>query len=180
MKLKLFLNHRAVRRTASLLFTGMLSALLLMPVTGCGEGRKSRLAAIPPVKKLKTMNITVGGKTVVAEIAATPQHRTRGLMFRAKMGADEGMLFVFPRPQVQGFWMKNTLIPLDIGYFNEDGLLIKVLTMYPQPGVPDHQLKTYGSGGPALYALEMNKGWFKKNRIIKYMRLKLPRPVKGL
>jgi len=98
-------------------------------------------------------------------------------MYRAKLGANEGMLFVFKRAQPLSFWMKNTLIPLDLAYFDENGILLNVLQMDPEPGVPDHKLKAYPSSAPALYALEMNKGWFKKRGIRKKARLVLSRKV---
>lgn len=124
---------------------------------------------------LKQEIIKVGGQAVRAEIAATPEERERGLMYRTSLGENEGMLFIFPEARFQAFWMKNTLVPLDIGYFDDQGFLIEVHQMRPDDGTA-----RYPSSEPALYALEMNTGWFEKHGLRKYARLELPRPMKGL
>jgi uncharacterized membrane protein (UPF0127 family) len=68
------------------------------------------------------------------------------------------MLFVFQTERVLSFWMKDTLIPLDILFLDSDGAIVNIQTMEPEPGVPDRDLRRYSSGVPALYALEMNAG----------------------
>lgn len=126
-------------------------------------------------ERLKKLQLKVGGNPVMAEIAASPDERQRGLMYRSSLGAEEGMLFVFPAPEVQVFWMKNTLIPLDVGFFDSDLFLITVRTMEPDDGAATHS-----SNEPALYALEMNKGWFAKKGLRRYAKLELSEPVRGL
>ena len=120
-------------------------------------------------RKLKTAVIKVDGHAVTAEIAKSRDQRERGLMYRSSLGHDDGMLFVFEKAESQAFWMKNTLIPLDLAYFDAQGYLIEVYTMQPDDGK-----KTYHSSEPALYALEMNSGWFEKKGIKKYAKLELP------
>lgn len=122
----------------------------------------------------RKIQITVGHAIAEVKVAATPETRERGLMHRANLGDNEGMLFVFANEHTLVFWMKNTLIPLDIGFFDAQGLLIAVERMKPDNGV-----KTYRSPAPALYALEMNQGWFDKNNILKYAQLKLPYEIIG-
>jgi uncharacterized membrane protein (UPF0127 family) len=117
------------------------------------------------IEKLKTQKIWVGNKLVTAEIADTPDSRERGLMYRKSMPAQDGMLFVFETPQPMAFWMKNTLIPLSIGYFGADKKLIDLYEMSPAV-IGEVHPKTYPSRGIALYALEMNKGWFEKHQIL--------------
>lgn len=116
------------------------------------------------IEKLKTQKISIGGVTVTVEIADSPDSRERGLMYRKSMPAQEGMLFIFEEPQPMAFWMKNTLIPLSIGYFSAGKKLINIYEMSPAV-VGEMHPKTYPSGGDALYALEMNKGWFDKHHI---------------
>jgi uncharacterized membrane protein (UPF0127 family) len=67
--------------------------------------------------------IQIGEQTLQLELAITPVTRKTGLMHRDNLPAGEGMLFVFENPQPQRFWMKNTRIPLDVGYFSADGRL---------------------------------------------------------
>ncbi len=125
------------------------------------------------IEKLKTQTIKVGTKSVKVEIADTGEARERGLMYRKSMPADEGMLFVFDYAQPMAFWMKNTLIPLSIGYFDANRKLITTLEMTPAV-MGEQYPKTYPSGGDAQYALEMNKGWFAKHGIKPGAMLTLP------
>lgn len=123
--------------------------------------------------EFKKKKITLGSKTLVVEIAETPDQHERGLMFRDKMGPDEGMLFIFKNEETRFFWMKNTLIDLSIGYFDKSGTLIDVQEMVSGKGVPDPQLPSYASAKPAKYALEMSKGWFDKNKVKIGTKLKI-------
>ncbi len=116
------------------------------------------------IEKLKTSKLKLAGRTIIAEMAVTYEERERGLMYRKSMGANEGMLFVFDGPEPMAFWMKNTLIPLSIGYFDENKKLINTVEMSPAV-MGEARPKTYESARPAMYALEMNKGWFSKNKV---------------
>lgn len=127
----------------------------------------------PTIVKLKTEKITVGGQKVTAEIADDDASRERGLMHRTKLPENEGMLFVFDQPQPLSFWMKNTLIPLNIGYFDEDGKLLQTYEMVPAVMGEAHPM-TYPCRAPAKYALEMNKGWFTKHHLQPGAVLKRP------
>jgi len=93
------------------------------------------------------------------EVAVTPQEHAIGLMHRTSMGANEGMLFVFDRPGVQCFWMKNTLIPLAVAFVADDGTIVNLDEMKPQT------LDAHCSTQPVRYVLEMNTGWFKKKGV---------------
>jgi len=94
------------------------------------------------------------------ELANTPQEQSTGLMFRKYLSENEGMLFLYPHPQVLRFWMSNTLIALDIAYINHDRMIISIQQMEPL-----NDRKRYVSPEPAQYALEMNKGWFERNNV---------------
>jgi len=124
---------------------------------------------------LKKETVYIGSSKLIVEIAATPETRERGLMYRGSLDPDHGMLFVFRKADVQTFWMKNTLIPLDIGFFDDQGFLILTHSMDVDDGK-----KRYSSMEPALYAVETSKGWFEKHHIRKYAELKLPYPIQGL
>ena len=101
-----------------------------------------------------TDHIDVGGHSIKVEVAATTELRTRGLMYRDSLGADRGMLFVYPDEQMRGFWMKNTRIPLDIAFADSAGRIVWIDQMAPL------DTDSTSSRYPAKYALEMNQGWF--------------------
>ncbi|MBC7742658.1 MAG: DUF192 domain-containing protein [Bdellovibrionaceae bacterium] len=96
-------------------------------------------------------------------------------MFRKKLGSDEGMLFVFESEGIRTFWMKNTLIDLSIGYFDKSKKLIDIQEMKAMNSVLEKDLPTYPSKSPAMYALEMPTGWFKKNKIKEGAQLRYSR-----
>lgn len=114
--------------------------------------------------KFKKKSIHLAGKTISVEIADNDELRQHGLMFRKSIPANDGMLFIFEDEQVRSFWMRNTLIDLSIGYFDKDKVLVDVQEMVPASPM-DTRPPTYPSAKPAMYALEMNKGWFQKNKI---------------
>jgi uncharacterized protein len=111
-------------------------------------------------KKLK-----IGSQVLSVEIADTPERSAQGLMFRKDLPEGSGMLFIFPDEQVRGFWMKNTFIPLAIGFFNAKKELIDIQEMVPAASGIQVDFPTYNSKGPAQYALEVPKGWFAKHKI---------------
>lgn len=93
---------------------------------------------------------------VRVEIANDDSERERGLMFRDHLDPKSGMLFVFPEERPLAFWMKNTLMPLDILYFDAEGNLVSVTTMTPCSGDP---CPLYPSAATARYALEVPAGF---------------------
>lgn len=110
----------------------------------------------------------VSGNTIKidVEIADTYSTQSRGLMFRKELAKDRGMLFVFPYEKYLNFWMKNTYIPLSIAYIDQNGVILELLSMKPL----DTTI-TYPSAKPAMYALEVNRNWFKNNGIAKGCRI---------
>lgn len=114
--------------------------------------------------KLQTRNLTIIRKngttiSVNAEIAIKPEELQRGFMERKNIPDGTGMLFVFQQEQYLSFWMKNTPTPLSIAYINSDGIICDIFDMKP------YSLENINSTVPVLYALEVPKGWFKKNNI---------------
>ena len=92
------------------------------------------------------------------EVARTSSEISKGLTDRPTLVNGTAMLFVFSEERILSFWMKNTLISLDIVFLNSDGVVVDVQTMVTQIGVPDSQLIIYRSAQPARYAIEMNAG----------------------
>jgi len=115
--------------------------------------------AAPAVVELPSTTLTIGKQKLVAEVAATPEQRSIGLMYRFSLKPDHGMIFVFERPEPQAFWMKNTFIPLSIAFIGGDGRIVNIAEMAPQDE------SRHWSSGPAQYALEMRKGWFAEHGI---------------
>jgi uncharacterized protein len=108
---------------------------------------------------LKTTQIKVGAHPLKVEIAASDPQREKGLMNRASMPANDGMLFIFDEPAYHAMWMKNTLIPLSVAFLDAQGTILNILDMEPQT------LDTHMAAGPAIYAIETNKGWFAARKI---------------
>lgn len=101
--------------------------------------------------------ITVGNQTFEVEIAQTHQERQRGLMFREKLKNGTGMLFLFEKENFYGFWMKNTLIPLDIIWFDKEKKVVDIQTLQACTEKPcDSHVPTT----KAQYVLEVNAGEF--------------------
>lgn len=101
--------------------------------------------------------------SVKLELAKTNRELEQGLMNRQSLEPNNGMLFIFNKPQELSFWMKNTLIPLDIAFLNADKEIVDIYANCE----PLNTKKTYKSSTSALYAVEMNAGWFEKNDIKK-------------
>lgn len=87
--------------------------------------------------KLPTEDVIIrtasGNKfTFVSEMALSPEQQAQGMMFRTEMGANEGMLFVFPTPKRASFWMRNTLVSLDIIFVRANGRIANIITAEPE------------------------------------------------
>jgi uncharacterized membrane protein (UPF0127 family) len=107
-----------------------------------------------------TITTRSGAKVVVqVEIARTSAERQRGLMNRRTLPAKAGMVFVYPQAVSNGFWMKNTLIPLDIAFYDGRGRILRILTMQPCRRDP---CRVYDPGVSYRAALEVNAGSFRR------------------
>ncbi|WP_018411227.1 DUF192 domain-containing protein [Methyloversatilis thermotolerans] len=115
--------------------------------------------------ELPVGEVSVGLYRLSAEIAHTRDARMTGLMHRTELGADAGMLFVFPSSQVQCMWMRNTLIPLSVAFIDDQGVIINIEDMQPQTETP-HCAKR-----AARYALETRAGWFAARKLGAGVRL---------
>ena len=117
-------------------------------VLGCGS-------------KLPTAQISVDGHRVQVEVAATKASRAQGLMHRDHLAKDRGMLFIYPRQEPLSFWMKDTRIPLSIAFADKSGKIVKIVEMTA------FKTESVKSLYPAIYALEMNQGWFAEHDVAK-------------
>ena len=117
---------------------------------------------------LSTTSVSVKGHNLVVEWAATPRSRTCGLSNRPTLEKNHGMLFVYPRSGMRVFWMKDTRIPLSIAFLDASEIIINIEIM-----LPDQTEKRYHSSKPAVYALEVNQGWFRKHGIQTGDRVKI-------
>jgi uncharacterized membrane protein (UPF0127 family) len=106
-------------------------------------------------EKLPVIELMIGKHKVSAEVAATEPARSKGLMHRKQpLAADAGMLFVFAAPSFHSMWMRNTYIPLSVAFIDERGVILNIADMTPLT------TDAHTAAGFALYALEMNQGWF--------------------
>jgi uncharacterized protein len=100
-----------------------------------------------------------GSVLIDVEVAETGRQRELGLMNRESLPQDAGMVFVFFEPTTGGFWMKNTLIPLSIAFFDVNGKILKILDMEPCTKDP---CEVYDPGVTYMGALEVNQGAFER------------------
>lgn len=151
-----------------------LIAFLALLWTSCKE-ETSKPTPQQATQKSTLFVFRVGEKQVQAELAAKPHERARGLMYRDSIPEGKGMLFVFEQPSSQKFWMKNTRIPLDIGYFSPEGKLLEVHAAKPFDlgGVPSRSEKVQ-------FVLELNRGGFRSMGIRLGDRLDLKVVAKAL
>jgi len=99
--------------------------------------------------------IAIDDRELAVAVATTPRQRSQGLMGVTDLGGLDGMLFVFQTESTGGFWMKDTLIPLDIAFFDSDGVLVDEMTMEPCTADP---CPSYRPGGSYRYAVEAPAG----------------------
>ncbi len=104
--------------------------------------------------------ISINDTPLQLQLALIQSEQSKGLMHRDSMPKDHGMLFLFDQPEPRSFWMRNTRIPLDIGYFDASGQLLEIHALFPydENAVPSRNQRV-------LIAVETNRGWFARNNI---------------
>jgi uncharacterized protein len=144
----------------------LVAAAAALVVAGCAGDRED--AATPPPPAAATTTSLERGTAVIetrngetrvdVEIAETDAARQRGLMGRVALPRQAGMVFLFDGATEGGFWMKDTLIPLSIAFFDEGGEILRILDMVPCKADP---CEVYDPGVPYHGALEVNRGMFR-------------------
>jgi hypothetical protein len=123
-------------------------------------------AAAAQQQPLPTVQLGAGMHLIRAEVADRGASRALGLMHRASLAPNAGMLFVFEDSAVHCMWMKNTPLPLSVAFIDERGAIINIADMQPQSE------DSHCAARPARYALEMAQGWFAERGIRAGARLR--------
>ena len=118
----------------------------------------------------ETTDVFLGDVVVEVEIADTVEKKTFGLMEREALGEFYGMIFFFDEEMPRTFWMKNTLIPLDIIYINSEFEIVKIQEAVPCENDP---CATYPSVEPTKYVVEVNMGFSKDHGIEEGMKISI-------
>lgn len=100
------------------------------------------------------IDLGAGVHRIQAEVASTARERAVGLMHRAALPPNRGMLFVFPDAQRHCMWMRNTFVPLSVAFLDAEGHILNIEDMQPQTET------NHCAAQPARFALEMAQGWF--------------------
>ncbi len=136
------------------------TASLLGSAGGCRAEPASTPQAVsvrtaPSGLALVPLQIHSGGRVhdFTVEVARTSDEQSRGLMYRESLGASEGMIFPFPSPRMASFWMRNTLIPLDLIFIRSDGTIANIAAN----AVP-HSEASIPSVEPVTAVLELRGG----------------------
>jgi uncharacterized membrane protein (UPF0127 family) len=129
----------------------------------CGGGDRSAGGTREGLPRGTLVVEAAGGRVSIdVEIAEEPRDQARGLMGRLELAPDSGMVFLEDRPVETGFWMKDTLIPLSIAFWGQDGRIFRIRDMAPCRADP---CKVYEPGAPWVGAVEVNRGFFERHGV---------------
>lgn len=140
------------------------------PKTSGGGVSADPTAPGQPQPKLPTIKLWLGAHELVSEIATTPREHELGMMWRTNMAEMEGMIFIFDEPGRRSFWMRNTLVPLDIAYITADGTLLEVHAAQPRNETP-----LPSESDRIQFVLETRQGWFQRNSVKPGMQIRTER-----
>ena len=140
------------------------SVLLTLATAACAQIPVSPVGT--PQMHLPRATMQVGRQSFSVQLARTEPEKETGLMYRTRMPANEGMLFLFDRPGIQCFWMRNTRLPLTAAFVADDGTIVNLEDMQPMTET------NHCSARPVRYVLEMNQGWFAHHHVRAGMRIR--------
>jgi uncharacterized membrane protein (UPF0127 family) len=106
--------------------------------------------------KIDGLKIKLNNTNYNFEIASTMAQKAKGLSNRSSLCSNCGMIFIFTKDGIQPFWMKDTLISLDMIWVDSFGKIVSIQTASPEPNTPMTQLKIYQNSTPAKYVIELN------------------------
>ncbi len=130
------------------------SAILLIgALAGCTSGPFGAMAPASLAKAPLTIRTVSGDRAFIVEIARSAEEQQRGMMFRETMASNAGMIFPMDPPRMASFWMKNTLIPLDMIFVRSDGTIARIA-----PETVPQSLEPVSSGEPIAAVLEIAGG----------------------
>lgn len=151
---------------------GLLCGAIAFQELRAQDAPRAAATATTSPATLPSIEVTIGTERLTLEVADDPSEQETGLMFRKSMPADHGMLFVFKWGEVRSFWMRNTLIPLDIIYLDEAAKVLNVERMIP---LDESAVR---SDGKARYAIELNAGEAKRIGVKRGDVVALPAPYR--
>jgi uncharacterized membrane protein (UPF0127 family) len=137
-----------------------LAFLLLLLAVACGQAEEASDPSPSPALSIRTDDGTV---SLEVQVADTPAERRTGLMGRESLSPYDGMVFLWEEPVVSTFWMKDTLIPLSIAFWDEGGRIISILDMAPCIEDP---CPTFGPDQPFVGAVEVDRGAFERHGVV--------------
>ena len=127
--------------------------LVLLVLVACSDAQSGAFG-------LRTVDLNVGGTSLKVEVADTQESLANGLMYRSALPDGQGMLFILGPAEQASFWMKNTKIPLSIGYIDGNAVLREEHDMQP---FDERTIRS--TSNEICYAIEVNQGWFQKHHI---------------
>jgi uncharacterized protein len=139
----------------------LIACSLAAAATGCRAEPASNASEPPAARtapsglELAALTVESGGRVhrFTVEVASTADQQAQGLMYRDRLGDNEGMIFPFPSPRPASFWMRNTLIPLDMIFIRQDGTIARIAA-----NTVPHSEQPVNSGEPVAAVLELRGG----------------------
>jgi uncharacterized membrane protein (UPF0127 family) len=154
-------HHRGKRllvRIAVFVLAAWLIATLSRQAFGQPGARQTDAASALPSGP-QSVELRIEGKRLSAELADTPELRSRGLMYRTDLARDQGMLFVFDQADRHCMWMRNTPLPLSVAFIDASGRITNIANMQPFSDTAHCAIR------PVLFALETRQGWFTEHQL---------------